>query len=49
MIARQGSVVDRRGRHGKSVSHDTFRPTYDSLSNEQLDTQIKRRSQQGEP
>ncbi|KAF1839599.1 hypothetical protein BDW02DRAFT_2426 [Decorospora gaudefroyi] len=42
MKARQGSVVDRRGRHKKTISHDSFPPMYDFR---QLDTEIKLRSQ----
>ncbi|KAF1946579.1 hypothetical protein EJ02DRAFT_215017 [Clathrospora elynae] len=45
MKARKESVVDRKRRHRKTVSNDGLPPMCDFLSREQLDIEIKLRSQ----
>lgn len=47
MKARQGSVVDRRRRHGKSISNDKLFSTCEVLPSDQLDEEIKVRSLKG--
>jgi hypothetical protein len=47
MKARQGSLVDRTRRHRKTVSNDNHPLMYEFMSHEQVDDEIKTRSQRG--
>ena len=46
--ARQGSIVNRKRQHRKTISHDSFPREYDFLSAEKLDAEIRNRCQKGQ-
>lgn len=45
--ARQGSIVNRKRRHRKTISHDSLPREYELLSAEKLDVEITSKSQKG--